>query len=68
MTVESKEFYDVMEAFENSVSKFARVGSFDKCEKSMWKDKQYYNHGETNKAFVCFFNGYMAGRLSYMHG
>ena len=65
--IHTKEFYDIMRAFEITAKNFDRVGNFDRCDKDMWEHKQYYNNGETNRSFVCFLNGYMAGRLSYLN-
>lgn len=67
MKAYSKEFYEAIEFFERCVTK-SEYGNFrldkptqeerDKLPKGEW-----YNHGETNKAFRLFLSGIEYGRL-----
>jgi hypothetical protein len=69
MKLQSKEFYEVMNSFETVMSKIIRTGSqgFTRADKQYWVKNQYYNCGIVNEAFITYMNGYMAGRLAYMH-
>lgn len=63
MTLGSKEFYEVIEAFEKSpVSKSKRL---DKEPKELWKKGQIYQNGEVNDLFKCFQHGYSYAKAVY---
>jgi hypothetical protein len=53
--IESKEFYDLMAIFENTIGKGYRL---DKEEKSLWRRGRYYENGQANELFAAFFAGY----------
>ena len=51
----SKEFLDLMKAFEGTAGKSM---NHTKEDKSNWNRGYYYTNGETNNLFVGFLNGY----------
>lgn len=66
MKIGSKEFYDMMDNFENNKNNLPYTGSFEREDKSMWVRGQIYQDGKTNSFFQCFMLGYQLGRLTYM--
>lgn len=69
MTIDSKEFYDVLKSFEDTAKHLIRGGNegFNKAHKEMWKSQVYYNDGKTNEAFKVFLAGYSCGRNEYLN-
>ena len=65
MDAGSKDFYDAMKMFETSVKSMDNF-CFDKPtfeQKQSLPPGEWYNHGETNKAFHVFLAGVEYGRL-----
>ena len=62
----TKEFYEVMTAFEKIANKAIRMGheGLTKAPKENWKRKDYYNDGNANEAFKIFLSGFMLGKSS----
>jgi len=63
--LETKEFYDIMKAFEKNATKLVRTGNqgLNKEDKSQWIKQHYYCDGNANNAFKLFFNGVMLGKI-----
>jgi hypothetical protein len=55
----SKEFYELMDAFERSrkTLPYVSVKTFVREHRSV--SQAYYEHGEVNNLFIAFMNGYM---------
>jgi len=66
MRVGSKDFYDAMDAFENSCANYL-AGNF-RFEKPTIEERrslppgEWYNHGETNRVFRAFLSGVEYGK------
>lgn len=62
MKVGSKEFYDLINAFEIMMKSknnlLMQITRLDKEDKSQWELGQVYQSGEVNNAFYAFMNGY----------
>jgi len=63
----TKEFYDIMENFENNVDKFISIGSQGKKRESkeMWGVNHYYCDGGVNEAFKIYLLGVQFGKVYY---
>jgi len=62
----TKEFYEVMEAFENVAKKLIHLGSMGlkKEDKELWVKQRYYCDGNANNAFKLFLTGYSLGKTN----
>lgn len=66
--LQTKEFYELIEEFENSVKNTANnlpyIGGsrFEKEPKEQWISGYIYSHGNTNDAFKFFAHGYSLGK------
>ena len=59
----TKEFYDQVAVFERIYSNLR----LDKEDKKLWRKKQFYQNGETNKLFIAFLEGFaMAKHMAIM--
>lgn len=58
----SKEFYDLLAAFERTLKQSARImlqnSRLDRGDIDMWPKGIFYQSGEVNNAFLAFMNGY----------
>lgn len=66
MTRGTKEFYDMIDAFEKCVKSNSNFSSLrlKKYEKgAMVPPSEFYENGETNKLFHAFMLGYSFGRI-----
>ena len=61
----SKEFYEIMEAFEKNAKQLIRMGSqgLKREDKENWKRQVYYCDGEVNNAFKMFLFGVQLGKV-----
>lgn len=62
----TKEFYDLLDSFEDFAKKTIRTGSegFKKEPKLLWSKGHYYMDGSVNNAFKMFMSGYTLGKIS----
>ena len=60
----TKEFYDIMDAFEKDAKKLVSLGSqgLNREEKEQWQKQRYYCDGNANNAFKMFLLGVSFGR------
>lgn len=67
--LETKEFYDIMEAFERYAQKNIRKGSMGLTRegKANWKNQVYYSDGNVNSSFKLFLVGYSLGKANYLN-
>lgn len=57
--LETKEFYDLMAAFEKSKNIHGYGRRLDReIDKSLWAKQVYYQNGDINQLFIAFMNGY----------
>jgi len=61
----TKEFQDVMAAFENIAKKHVSMGSqgLTRESKDIWHKQHYYCDGRVNDAFKLFLLGYSFGKI-----
>lgn len=64
----TKEFEDVMRAFENYAKKAVRMGyqGLKREPRENWKQQWYYSDGLANEAFKAFLGGYSLGKAMHM--
>lgn len=62
----TKEFYEVMQVFENNAKKLVSIGNqgLNKEPKENWIKQSYYSDGNANNAFKMFLSGYSLGKIS----
>lgn len=62
--LETKEFYDLMDAFEKYAKGNVRMGhqGLTKEPKENWQRRWYYSDGLANDAFKLFMAGYSLGK------
>jgi hypothetical protein len=61
----TKEFYEVMDFFENKASKEMYIeGSLTREDREQWKRQCYYTNGNANNYFKMFLSGYQLGKIS----
>lgn len=58
----SKEFYDAMEQFERDYREHGFTRIDREKDKEYWKRGIYYQHGDTNLAFVWYLKGYQTSK------
>ena len=65
--LETKEFYQIMDAFEKNAQKLLSLGSMglEREPKDLWKTQQYYCDGNANIAFKMFLHGVSFGKCFY---
>ena len=63
--LESKEFYEIMTAFEKNAKKLVRMGheGLNKEPKENWESQCYYCDGNANNAFKMFLYGVSFGKI-----
>jgi hypothetical protein len=61
----TKEFYEIMEAFEKNAKQLVRMGSqgLKREDKENWTRQYYYCDGEVNNAFKLFLSGVQFGKI-----
>ena len=63
MGISDKEHYELMEQFEKDCKHLPyRSLRFDRDSKEYWPKGQFYQHGDTNSAFLACRLGYSFGR------
>jgi hypothetical protein len=57
--LETKEFYDLMNAFEKSKHIHGYGRRLEReTDKALWVKQVYYQNGSINELFIAFMNGY----------
>jgi len=62
----TKEFYDLMDAFEKVAKNEIRTGAsgLKREPRENWGKRLYYTDGTANEAFKIFMHGYSFGKLN----
>lgn len=65
----TKEFYQIMDAFEKNAKQLVSLGSMGlkKESKELWEKQQYYCDGNANTAFKMFLHGVTFGKSFYQN-